>query len=165
MADGRRAGDHGGTAALEYATRADVREMSRDIIAQVDKRFDEQRDLSNDRHAENIDRIDSIGDKVAAIDTRVTILEQLGKTFGREFENSARRLRELRDDATALVTALRNDMNAAISAVKGRVTGHGNGEARAITQRELGILVALAVGCVGGTAAVMIWVLKVVGKL
>jgi predicted nuclease with TOPRIM domain len=76
-----------------FATRDDLRELGRDIVAQMNRRFDEQRELGDQRHSENIDRMDQL----ASIDTRLTILEQAMLAIKDEFAGIRKRWHDFRD--------------------------------------------------------------------
>ena len=87
----------------DFATREDMRELGRDIVAQMNRRFDEQKDWSDQRHSENLERLDFLGAQTAKTNGRVSVLESAMKALQEEFQAIRTRWHNFRDSLSDTV--------------------------------------------------------------
>jgi len=106
--------------------------MSRDIVSQLNRRFDDAREVGDQRHSENITRMDSIVVQVRITNGRVTRLESLYDGLKDEFDAVRKRWHEFRDSVQKAMARFVEPVT--------------TGESRPLTQREFGLLLGLMVG-------------------
>ena len=88
----------------QWATREDVRDLGLNIQTQVDRRFTEQRErreerdkLAEERHRENVMRMETIINEVRQTNGRVIVLEDRHKSLAEEFQAIRKRWHDFRD--------------------------------------------------------------------
>jgi hypothetical protein len=116
----------------QWARREDVREMGKAIQEQIDRRFIEQRDRGDERHADNLDRFDAILAEQRRTNGRVTTLEALFKELKDEFTGIRRRWHDFRD---SIVKSIKAD------------GGIGTGENRKLVVRDFLLVSGTIVAC------------------
>jgi predicted nuclease with TOPRIM domain len=115
----------------QWATRDDVREMSRDILTHIDRRLNERDRVGEQRHGENADRLDVILEQCRETNGRVSKLEALYQRLDQEFQGIRKRWHEFRESIQKIVST-----RAAVSS-----------DERSLTRRELGWIFTLIVTC------------------
>ena len=81
----------------QWATREDVREVSRNVLEQINQRFDDLMDRGDHRHAENQDRMRDIVNEAKIANGRLTRLEEKHSALFNEFQAIRKRWHDFRE--------------------------------------------------------------------
>ena len=135
----------------QWATREDVRDLGLNLQNQVDRRFTEQRErrderdkLAEDRHRENVSRMDTILSEVRETNGRVIVLEDRHKSLAEEFQAIRKRWHDFRD-------SIQNKLS------EHRASDAITGENRQITMRDVYMFCG-GFGIFYGIAKIMKWI-------
>ena len=139
------AGDRG-----PFATREDVRDMGHAIQVQIDRRFVEQRERGDERHADNLERFDALLSKADRADERLTKLEVITKNLQEEFQAIRKRWHDFRDSITSKITGPQGPQG--LQGDRGE-----SGENRRITKWDV-IIFAAGGGMFYALAKLMKWI-------
>ncbi len=126
----------------QWATRDDVRQVSQDVLSQINQRFDDLMDRGDQRHGENVRRMEYIADQTRQTNGRVTALEVIVRNIKEDFNGIRKRWHDFRDSFQQSTNTLSSDE-------------------KLLTRKELGWIIALIVGSIAIGATVTIWVLSV----
>jgi hypothetical protein len=128
-----------------WAKREDVRQMGRDILEHMDRRFKEKKETDSDKHDEYLGRFDTLITKSDRLTDRVTTLEALTRALQDEFQAIRKRWHDFRD---SVQTKLADG-------------GFGTGENRKLTTRDFTIAfsgVSLGLSMFYALAKILKWI-------
>ena len=87
-----------------WATREDVRGMGQDIKEQIATWKKEQRERSDEKHREGIERIDALTEEVRETIGKVILLEERHRSLFEEFQAIRKRWHDFRDSIQSKLT-------------------------------------------------------------
>lgn len=141
----------------DQLTRADLRESMRDVIGEVNRRFDEARAVGNQRHDENVDRLERIEASHNLIGERVVRLEGSHSALSADFQGIRQRWHDFRDSIQQAILEIQSGLKVRIP------TDHPSQHAKGSSPMDwklMTAIVAVMVGTIVGLVQAAVWVIE-----